>query len=323
MFSPKLNDDDYAQLEHYKLPLVSPIYGMFWTRVHLAWDTILQMLTTSDTKVVYLINNLLPEPIKDKIEIEITYNTINKQEVNGAQNVCEFYISPLFSKNNIAIMKALYHASSILDSLVPRINYIVNCFRAYHEKDDLLESLQHESGYVVNYDDFAYQSHIQLVQNDNLQFTTKLNIIVSVNDDTAQHVLTKKEIQFIEEQTGRQSSRTTWLPENNNGISLFLLNILGEANMMNYINSIEFLPKSEVEKLEKTEEGTQFRELSDLRNDMQLLLKQQNVKLCCYCSKTSIQSVLLQCSKCKSVHYCSVVCQRANWKLHKTICKKK
>lgn len=43
------------------------------------------------------------------------------------------------------------------------------------------------------------------------------------------------------------------------------------------------------------------------------------VKICPVC-KT--ENCILQCSKCKSVYYCSDKCQKADWKNHKTKCKK-
>jgi len=39
---------------------------------------------------------------------------------------------------------------------------------------------------------------------------------------------------------------------------------------------------------------------------------------CKVCSKTDEN--MQKCSACKSVHYCSIECQRSNWKSHKTEC---
>jgi hypothetical protein len=43
-----------------------------------------------------------------------------------------------------------------------------------------------------------------------------------------------------------------------------------------------------------------------------------------YCPKCSaVTPKLLRCSRCKSVHYCSVACQRTDWEQHKLSCGKK
>lgn len=42
---------------------------------------------------------------------------------------------------------------------------------------------------------------------------------------------------------------------------------------------------------------------------------------CRYCATLLDSSAPLQCSRCKTVRYCNVACQRADWRRHKTDCK--
>ena len=41
--------------------------------------------------------------------------------------------------------------------------------------------------------------------------------------------------------------------------------------------------------------------------------------ICVYCKKPADN--MKKCSKCRVMHYCSVDCQKADWKTHKLICK--
>lgn len=53
-------------------------------------------------------------------------------------------------------------------------------------------------------------------------------------------------------------------------------------------------------------------------NDQELFYKR-----CMRCEKKpedDIDLVLMRCSKCKRVAYCSVECQRADWRVHKQFC---
>ena len=44
---------------------------------------------------------------------------------------------------------------------------------------------------------------------------------------------------------------------------------------------------------------------------------------CSKCRKKLSKTDSKRCSNCKLTYYCSVKCQRNNWKSHKTICKKR
>merc|ERR1719401_989759 len=43
--------------------------------------------------------------------------------------------------------------------------------------------------------------------------------------------------------------------------------------------------------------------------------------VCRHCDKRAEYRALLDCSRCRSVHYCSAECQKADWKDHKEVCK--
>ena len=48
--------------------------------------------------------------------------------------------------------------------------------------------------------------------------------------------------------------------------------------------------------------------------------KQNLTTLCCGCLKSTIMSKLKKCGACKEAQYCSLECQKAHWKTHKTTC---
>jgi len=50
------------------------------------------------------------------------------------------------------------------------------------------------------------------------------------------------------------------------------------------------------------------------------LTKTTRSYICANCPKISIDNKFLQCSKCKAVNYCSITCQRGDWKKHKLTC---
>jgi NADH pyrophosphatase NudC (nudix superfamily) len=55
------------------------------------------------------------------------------------------------------------------------------------------------------------------------------------------------------------------------------------------------------------------------------MIKEKKFKFCGQCGKSAKEvgkNNLSKCDRCRCVRYCSVDCQRANWKEHKQICKK-
>lgn len=56
------------------------------------------------------------------------------------------------------------------------------------------------------------------------------------------------------------------------------------------------------------------------RNDKQVIQLSQAACVCTECGEAGPETVLKRCSRCKSIEYCSVDCQRKNWSHHKTQC---
>mmetsp|Transcript_28972 Transcript_28972/g.61228 ORF Transcript_28972/g.61228 Transcript_28972/m.61228 type:complete len:103 (+) Transcript_28972:33-341(+) len=52
------------------------------------------------------------------------------------------------------------------------------------------------------------------------------------------------------------------------------------------------------------------------------LLFVDTVKYCLQCRRDLRECTALRCSRCKVVHYCSRECQKSNFSLHKSCCKK-
>jgi hypothetical protein len=49
-------------------------------------------------------------------------------------------------------------------------------------------------------------------------------------------------------------------------------------------------------------------------------LSKKDRSLICEICKITFEKSLPVCSKCKNVHYCSNVCQKADWSSHKKLC---
>lgn len=93
-----------------------------------------------------------------------------------------------------------------------------------------------------------------------------------------------------------------------------LLNIvIGEIGMMFQIAYIEIHPDDALPDIEK-------KDINQLPGEVKLLFSQIN--RCTRCNLSSIQHDLHRCARCANTYYCNKICQKADWKFHKNVCKK-
>ena len=63
-------------------------------------------------------------------------------------------------------------------------------------------------------------------------------------------------------------------------------------------------------------------ELKITKSDIRSARIKSPFDACATCGKHQTQLQLKKCGRCKAVFYCSVACQKNDWKQHKTECKK-
>lgn len=298
----------------------------YWKKLKDMWFLLYPLLKKGDSNALQMLNAYLPPLFQNNVEIEYTFGEINRQNLEPYKNHIELYISPKLRKSNIPLIERLYNKRVALE------NTLVCKYRAYHPRDELLadieyvetveeqpKDLQLKNAYTdiihktfkACYDDFGYQGHYGYDENNK----PIINLIILVKQPLANKILKKQKVNFRTED-GKTSSRDVWLPNKYNPIDLFLLNILGEYNLLKHTGYIEILPEDDP----MNTKGSVFTELLDIKKSVDIVLKHYNYKLCGYCEHTELQTDLYACGKCKNINYCSKKCQQLHWRNHKLVC---
>ena len=166
---------------------------------------------------------------------------------------------------------------------------------------------------IVKYEDLTVQTSIGYGEDKKVL----LNLVIRVEKNIAKYILSKHAIiiKVPDEKTGKieEKGRVVWLPKDSNIMTTFLLNIVGEYNLINNIGYIEFIPSDECE-------TTSFMELAHIRKELQPIIKSKCIS-CSVCDRKNYQCNLLRCGGCKNIYYCSKICQEINYVDHKRVCK--
>ena len=301
-------------------------------------DNDLEIEVTTD-----LINSTELSIYKGTVELYIS----PKLKHTNLSKMRKLYLSRVPLQSLIVSCFKAYHPN---DSLINEIKYTdfsvcyddFACCVSYGHKDNTkdLKTL----GII---DDNGVDDYTKRLNN------TVMNIIIIVKKNIADHVITKKTIKFYnseeekaEDQVKEEaikaeakeeaikaeakvkgpndqttpsilSTRDVWLEvEKYPVVSLLLLNILGEKNLMFKVGYIEILHENDP--LVKDE--VTFFELAELKNNLLLITKPTKDK-CNYCLHDSYQVNIRHCGRCRQVNYCNVTCQKADWSAHQKICK--
>ncbi len=274
-------------------------YTEFWENLLNNWNEIKNSTEQENLRCLQLLEQCLPEVLRPFITFEITYNEFNSQYLKSHQGIFELYISPKGLIENVPIMKGLYHARIDLPDL------FVSCYRSYHVNNELISEIKGDI--TVSRSDFAFQASTGYVQVNN-QTRPVLNIVVVVKPE----LLKKQNIQF---ETG--SSREVYMPNPAyNHIDILFNNIIGEYNLINNIGYMEFLPNDS----DQLKPEHLFSEIEEIKREIQIIHACSKLRSCNYCGHNELQTVLLTC--CKSIYYCSRMCQAADRKNHRLICEK-
>jgi hypothetical protein len=278
----------------------------FWNELKQSWSELYPRLLTADKNALYIINNYLGE-LSTYIEIEASYNEINKQALSAYDKHIVLHITPKLCRDNINIMKATYNARITLN------NCSIACYHAYNPNDQLIADIEYkELDLLIKYDDFGFQGSFGY---DDITRNPILNIVIVIKQPLASKIIKKQVVNF-KTPDGKISNREVWMPTDCNPVDLLLLNIIGEYNLLNHVGYIELMPEDDP----LITKGSIFTELIDIRKNMEIILKHYHYKSCNYCQQLELQMVLFSCSKCKKVNYCGKICQAADWKMHKLIC---
>jgi hypothetical protein len=301
-----------------------------------------------------MLNDLLPDEFKDKVEIEATYGEINRLQLEISKDLLEIYISPKYDNKNIQLINEIYKYKPDIANLK------VAKYKAYKQvNNDIPNSLTSISRYhansseyenenfTVNYDDFGCQGSYSYENGKPF-----LNLLIIVNEKVANKFLVKRKIQFESNKT-----REVYMQEGFYPIDIYLNYILGEYIMLNYVGYIEILPsdhvysdqienssqtkKTESEKRGETESEMRsemrsetgnetaklniqngiFTELTDIKKHVMFVLKARGNLNCNYCNHDKLQVDLFKCGRCKKTYYCSRLCQKVDYMRHKKVCK--
>jgi hypothetical protein len=299
-----INSEDKKILNELKLS--KEIFSEFWDKFNKNWSTNKTSILSGSKVPLTNIISYIPKQIEKHIDLQITFNEINHMYIGGKfEGFIEIYISPRGNKNNVSVMKGLYNQRIKLPNL------LISCYRCYNKMDILIKDINYNN-FTVSYDDFGYQSQLGFENLPDGKNKPLLHLVICVKEKIVNKILKKQKINF------KKSSRNVWIP-NSNTIEILLENIIGEYNMVNHIGYIEFLPETEISKLEETK----FLELGDLKKEMDLIHKSYKYRSCNFCEHLELQTYLFKCTGCKLVYYCCKECQKYDWVSHKIICKNK
>ena len=318
---------------------MSNITVEFWSNVSAAWAKYYQLIKENPAlnleRVLNLITMLAGDLYKS-IDFEITYGEINRVSLDESRDLVELYISPKLLIKNISLME-------LLIANAPKLpNLSVVKYRAYHIKDELIASIDYDLSAVkkdssasntpqihtYNYEDFGCQwfSGVDKIPETDLQpgrtasnFNAKgmrpiINLVILVKKN-AINLLTRKPVTFIMAD-GKEEVIEKWLPSVANVIDLFLINVIGEYNLVHNVGYIEFMPEDDP----LIAPGSEFYELADLRAAFQMLNNNKQILNCNVCGRYEYQTKLARCSKCKKIVYCSKICQKTDFAFHKELC---
>ena len=307
-----------------------------WANISAAWPKYYHLIKENPNvnleRVLNLITMLAGELTKS-VDFEITYGEINRVLLDESSNLVELYISPKLLIKNIPIMNLLISNAPSL----PNLNIVK--YRAYHLKDTVIASIEYDLSnikdnaansatpqfHTYNYEDFGCQWFSGVDSTDDAsaqkthQFNIKgmrpiINLVILVKKNAA-NLLTRKPVTFIMAD-GKEEIIEKWLPSVANVIDLFLINIIGEYNLIHNVGYIEFMPEDDP----LIAPGSEFYELADLRAAFQMLNNNKHVMYCNVCGRHEFQSKVARCSKCKKIVYCGRICQKTDYDIHKKLC---
>lgn len=305
------NDVNDVNDSNYKNDINDAI-NEFWDKLSFNWNYLYKLLLLGNHKGVKILNSYLPNILSEKLELEYSFNEINRLGLESYKGHIEIYISPKLNRNNIEVMNKLYNARKNISNLSfakykAYNNSLIKEIGCIEYKDE-----HHPEYFNVNIKDFLFDSTYGFDENKK----TVMNLIIVVKQPIANKILKQDKIIF-KHADGHTSSRMIWRTNHHNTLFLFLVNLIGEYNLLHHIGYMEILPSDD-----PLIQNSEFMPLIEIKNAIEFIIKQYNYNYCIYCNHIELQVDLYNCTKCKIGIYCSRKCQKANWLIHKKICNK-
>jgi hypothetical protein len=318
MSNSELKNVDLSESNHEIL--FSAMANNFWKKFKENENIIYKNLLIREDKnynnAVKIISNIkLDLKITNDIGTYFSIDTRNGMKLKERKSYVEFILTPLFQKSNIPIMNALYdaHFKYNLPKYWNIVKYkffqpeLINSISLNYESKDLKGeiSLHNDSNVIeITKDDFSYAP----IYDDQKK---NVSILLFVKDDKSTYVIKKE----------TYNDRELWIP-NDTGIHAILDSAIGEYNLLNKLDKMEIhlesdLKNDEFKDIEIFKIESIFKNFEMLNNH-----SLSSVNKCGRCSYTNNQVNILVC-KCKKTFYCDIICQRAHFKLHKSICNSK
>jgi hypothetical protein len=284
----------------------------FWLKFTENWNELNEMLFYANelqcSKVLDYCYFISSKTMKDYLDYEITIGEVNRMECKENPKLVELYISPKLNINNVKLMEYMV-------SKAPKLkNLAVIKYRAYNSKDALIDSIQYKD-FTAKYEDFGCQHFISISAETKQPL---VNLVIFVHKPLADLILEKRKVTIVDPDIpdSKPFVIEKWLTTNLDILYCYLLNVVGEYNLIHNTGYIEFLPEGDP----LISEGSVFTELNDLKAAYDLL-EGNLISKCQTCCRKKHQCRLLRCSKCKLVLYCSIECQKTDFETHKLFCK--
>ena len=273
-------------------------------------------------------NGLLTDELAEFIHIEFTVDVVNctvypgtivNKVIYSSKDIVEIYISPRMNRNNISVLDKFvnyyYENRANIDEYNTEKNKelkidVDKCrqctkilkYKAFNLHLPLFDKVEVEdvnnNVKLIKHSDFLAQASIKTYDD-----VYKLDILIAVKDKVIKYVM--KQVQVDDE--------LILEPNDTIIIDSIILNLVGEYNLMHYVNSIKYVSL-------KDTKVSEYYEISYLRKIIESINTLNKHDSCHTCGRTKLQSKLYLCSKCKRVYYCDTLCRGIDRPIHKKIC---
>ena len=280
------------------------MYAAFWSKFIPYFGDLQRILLSSDERAKYTalehVNGFLG-PLKSFVELELSYGEINRQPYDTHKNLICLYLSAKTLQVNVEHVNELYRTRPDL------LNLLVIKYRAYHPLDEIPPALPINADQTLTIEDLAFHDSVSYDSAIDSKPTARLNLVIVIKQPKADLVLKKKTIRFRDTQEAKDTKeRMVYLPANL-VVDQFLLSIIGEYNLIHHIGYIEFLP-SDDPLVSKSE----FLPVDEIRDSLELIIKQKNYDRCNYCQMLSLQVHLETHGAECPIKHCSKECRDAD-----------
>jgi hypothetical protein len=275
----------------------------FWVNFTTVWNAVRQRIVQCDTSALKIINILLTNnELVNYIMIDFTFSEINRCAVDNIDGLIEMYISPKYNIKNIPYMLELYNTAPELPNL------IYSCYRPYNPRLEMIQSIDFGQ-FVVNNSDFEYVYDIVKLTDQR----HVMNIVIRVKQPVASKILRKQKITV-----NSDKEREVYVSTEFNAFDIIIDRLIGEYNMIHHIGYIELYPEDDP----LVVNNSRFEQLSDIKDQLEILNKMHNYIRCAFCNRHPFQKKIMAC-ECGNIYYCSSVCKKLNLSTHKEFCIKK